>query len=401
MNILFFQDTLAVSGGEVWVVDAAEKLSQKGHHVLMACPSDSWMERRVEEIGLPYFNYILDDEYEGHLRWLLCENIRESQIDLIFCSIPGYREEVPILDDAIREAGRGQIVLRLGVTPGPHSLSSERVGQGFDSVRGIVTVSEDIRKHLYKAFPFMPKDHAHVIYNGVDVDKFDPENATDRGAFCKRYNIPEHHQIIGAVGRLDAIKNLPMFIRASQDVLRHFENVTFVIAGDGIEEQALMNLAQDLGVMDHFRFTGFVDDVPQLLTGLDILTHTALSEGVPNVIIEAMAMGKCVVATHVGGVPELIEDGNNGFLIPSKDQEKLALKLCDLLQTPEKISKMGSVARVHIENNLNRKTKLNELEALLQGFVDKPIDLHQSKTLPELYDLPDFDVKSPFGRWSF
>jgi glycosyltransferase involved in cell wall biosynthesis len=399
MNILFFQDTLAVSGGEIWVVDAADKLRQKGHGVTLACPSGSWIERRAKEMGLPHFNYILDDEYEGHLRWLLCETLCEEQIDIIFCGIPGYREEVPVLDAAVREAGRGQIVLRLGVTPGPQSLSSDRVGQGFETVRGVVVVSEDIRKHLYKAFPFMPSDQVHVIYNGVDVDHFDPNRYSNRRNFCQQHDIPEHHLLVGSVGRLDGIKNVPLLIEASKDVLRHFENVTFVIAGDGIEKQSLMHLAREADVMDHFRFTGFVDDVPKLLSGLDILAHTAFSEGVPNSVIEAMAMGKCVVATEVGGVPELIEDGVTGLLVPSNDVEKLVWTLCDVLQNKSKMLALGTAARAYIETALNRKEKLNELEMLLQGFVDHPVDIPKSEEPAMLYDLPDFDVKSPFGRW--
>jgi len=239
----------------------------------------------------------------------------------------------------------------------------------------------------------------HVIYNGVDVDKFDPARFSNRRAFCHQHDIPEHHLLVGSVGRLDGIKNLPLLIEASKDVLRHFEDVTFVIAGDGIEKQSLMHLAREAGVTDHFRFTGFVDDVPKLLSGLDILAHTAFSEGVPNSVIEAMAMGKCVVATEVGGVPELIEDGVTGLLVPSNDVEKLTWALCDVLQNTSKISALGTAARAYIETTLNRQEKLNELEALLQGFVDEPMEIPKSEEPAMLYDLPDYDVKSPFGRW--
>jgi glycosyltransferase involved in cell wall biosynthesis len=178
----------------------------------------------------------------------------------------------------------------------------------------------------------------------------------------------------------------------------HFDDVTFVVAGDGVEKQSLMHLAREIGVMDHFRFTGFVDDVPQLLSGFDILAHTAFSEGVPNSVLEAMAIGKCVVATAVGGVPELIDDGVNGVLVPSQDIEKMAWTLCDLLQNPSKMSALSAAARDHIETNLNRQNKLNELESLLQGFVDDPLEIPKSSEPVELYDLPDFEVKSPLGR---
>jgi glycosyltransferase involved in cell wall biosynthesis len=398
MNLLFFQDTMAVSGGEIWVADAALKFLKKGHNVTLACPCGSWIERKAQVEGLPYFNYAIDDDHEGHLRWMLQETIVSEQIDLVFCGIPGYREEVPILDSAIREAGRGQIVLRLGVAPGRDSLSSDRVGQGFETVRGIILVSEDVRTHLRKAFPFMPAEQVHVIYNGVDLEKFGSTRMPRDSVFRRRHRIPEHHRVIGAMGRLDAIKNFPMLIDASRQVLRCFDDVTFVVAGDGMDKQFLIDRAVSAGVMNHFRFTGFVDDVPMLLSNFHVLAHTALSEGVPNAVIEAMAMGKAVVATDVGGVPELIENQVTGMLVPSNDPEKLAEALCEILQDREKVSTLGAAARAYVETHLNRRDKLDDLERLLQSFVDHPPELVENQETLELFDLPDFNIRGPLSK---
>lgn len=401
MNILFFQDTLGVSGGEIWMADAAVKLREKGHGVAMGCPSGSWMERRAESLDLPYFSYLPEGEFEGHLRWRLCETLEEEAIDVICCGIPGIRCEVPLLDAAIREVGHGRIVLRLGITPGKGApLSPKRLGLGFETVSGIVVVSQDIKARLQLEYPGLA-DRIHVLYNGVDTDAFDPGRFTtaDRRAFKASLDIPEHHHVIGAVGRLDPVKNLPMLIQAAGRVLSHFPNTTFVIAGEGAEKQNLIEAARQAGVLGRFRFPGFVADMPRLLHGLDVLTHTSFSEGVPNAVLEAMAMGKPVIATAVGGVPELIESGKTGILIPSNDAENLAWTLCDLLQNPQKQIDLGRTARAQAETALNRRAKMDAVEALFVDVADRakaaPVAL--SAEMPVLYDLPDFAIKSPFA----
>ncbi len=401
MNILFFQDTLGVSGGEIWASDAAVKLRQKGHHIVMGCPTGSWMERQATTQQLPYFNYLPEEAFEGHLRWRLCEIIQEEKIDLICCGIPGMRIEAPLLDAAIREAGRGCIMFRLGVAPGPHSLAPERLGLHLETVRGIIVVSQDIKKRLTEAFPTLPPNRIHVHYNGVDVEKFNPEtySSKDRQIWRASLNIPETHQVIGTVGRLDPIKNVPMLIQATSRILTHFPQTTFVVAGEGAEKQHLIETARQAGVLEHFRFPGFTENVPCLLHGLDILAHTSFSEGVPNAVLEGMAMGKPVVATDVGGIPELIQNGQNGILIPSNDVEKLAWTLCDLLKNPHKQQTLGQAACLHVKTKLNRRIKLDALETLFISEADQAriMGVPELSKTPQLYDLPDFMVKNPFS----
>jgi glycosyltransferase involved in cell wall biosynthesis len=335
------------------------------------------------------------------LRWQLCDILVQEEIDLILCSIPGTRDEAPLLDAAIREAGRGCILLRLGVSPGTGWLSAERIGLHLDTVRGVVVVSEEIKSRLLVEFPSLPEDQIHVIYNGVDVDTFAPETISSeaRQAFRASLDIPEHNTVIGTVGRLDRIKNLPMLVRAAGRVVEHFPDTTFVIAGEGAEKQGLIDAVQKADLLDYFRFPGFVEDTPCLLHSIDILTHTSLSEGVPNAVLEAMAMGKAVVATEVGGVPELIEDGVTGVLIPSNDDEKLAWTLCNLLQHPAKRTFLGRAARHQAETTLNRQAKLEALEGLFESEVDqaRAVGVPEPGAPVDLYDLPDLFIKRPFA----
>ena len=392
MNILFFQDTLGVSGGEIWVADAATKLRERGHGVFIGCPSGSWLERQAEARLLPYFDYPIEEEFQGLLQWQLAELLEGEEIDLICCSIPGIRAEVPLLDVAVRETGRGAIVIRLGVPPAPGAIASGRLGVGFDTVRGIMAVSDYTRSQLLSANPDVDPDDVHIIYNGVDLQKFDPTafESADRRQLAASLDIPDNHRIIGAVGRLDPVKNLPMLIETAGGILARFPDTTFLVVGDGIEREGLVGAAREAGVLDHFRFAGFVEDIPRLLHGIDILVHTARCEGLPNAVLEAMAMAKPVVSTAVGGVVELVEHGETGVLVPSDDREQLTRALGHLLEHPAETAEMGAAARRRAETEFDRRLQLDRLEGLFEALAEegRRLPVRSPGHPVELHDLP-------------
>jgi glycosyltransferase involved in cell wall biosynthesis len=390
VNLLFFQDTIGVGGAEMWIADAAIKLRNRGHQISMGCPSGSWMERQAEKKGITCFDYLLDEEFEGSLRWLLSEHILEHNIDLICCSIPGTRTEVPLLHQAIQETGKGRILLRLGVSPGEGALREDRVGIGYDSVSGVVVVSEDIKRNLVQERPELDPSRIHVIYNGVDVEKFDPSlfSQIDAQSERARLGIPNNHLAVATIGRLDGIKNLPMFVRSASEVLRHYPDTTFVVVGEGGEKQNLIRLANDAGILDQFIFSGFVEDIPRLLSSVDILVHTSLSEGLPNAVLEAMSMGKPVVATDVGGVSELIENGENGQLIDSGDSEQLTDTLCELIRSPDRMNDIGKAARSHAKSNFDRISNMDHFESLILNLVEEPRSVIAPSPAIPMHDLP-------------
>ena len=392
MNILFYLDTLGVSGGEIWIADTAGKLQKKGHNVFIGCPSGSWMAHQSEAQEIPYFDYLIGEEFEGHLLWQLVECLQEEHIDLICCGIPGVREEVPLLDRAIREAGCGRILLRLGVAPGAGALSPERIGLGFETVCGIVAVSRDIKRRLLEEFPELPPDRIHMIHNGVDMDRFSPSDflSADGRRLRASLGIPQHHRIVGTVGRLDPIKNLPMFIRAATSILAKHPDTTFLVAGTGGEKRGLNDAAREAGVLDNFCFAGFIENIPALLHAIDILVHTSLSEGVPNAVLEAMAMGKPVIATDVGGVSELIETEETGILVPSDDDLGLAAEVCGMLRHPQRAAALGQNARRHVESTFDRRVKFAEIESLFISEANRAraACLHMPRAAPEFVGLP-------------
>lgn len=393
MNICFFQDTIGVGGGEIWAADAAVRLRDRGHTATIGCPSGSWMERRARALDIPYFDYMVDPEFEESLSWQLVEHLQAYDIDVVCCGIPGSRVEVPLIDEALREVGRGGILVRLGVAPGHESLTPQQIGIGYDTVRGIVVVSQDIRTRLLEQFEGMDPSRIHVIYNGVDLDRFRPEafTATSRHELRARYDIPDDHLVVGAVGRLDPIKNLPALVQAAADVLPEHPETTFLVVGDGVQKQELVASAREADVLERFRFAGFVEDMPGLMHGIDILAHPSLSEGVPNCVLEAMAMGRAVVATRVGGVPELIDHEVHGLLIPPDDASALARALCELLDHPSQVEALGRAAQTRIRSDFDRAGTLGALESLVRQDLIALRNRKLSRTAhgPVLHDLPN------------
>ena len=152
-------------------------------------------------------------------------------------------------------------------------------------------------------------------------------------------------KIVGMVGRLVPVKNFEMFLRAAKIVINSGANVKFLLVGDGPQRPVLERLVQWLGIDEHISFLGFRADVFAVVSMLDVFVLCSKWETFPISLIEAMALGKPVIATDVGGVKEIITKGENGLLVPVDDHVALASAIIHLLTQKESSKKMGRLAR--------------------------------------------------------
>jgi glycosyltransferase involved in cell wall biosynthesis len=171
---------------------------------------------------------------------------------------------------------------------------------------------------------------------------------------------------IGTVARLVPIKGHAHLLDAAPDILRQCPAARFVFVGDGETRSSLEAQAQRLGVGDRVLFTGFRDDVPSLLAGMDVVVLPSLNEGMGRVLVMAMALGKPIVATRVGGVPELLADGAAGRLVPPGEAAALADAVCGLLRDPGQATALGEVAR----RRAGRYSASAMVESLAQAYRD-------------------------------
>jgi len=206
----------------------------------------------------------------------------------------------------------------------------------------MVAVSEDVKRFLEQRAG-VSSDRIVVVPNGVPVH--DPPSYERVSKLRKDLDLNEHTRVIGTVGSLYPVKGHTYLIDAAVPVVRRFPDVVFLVVGRGGLRDELEAQAQRLGVASRFHFLGHREDVRDLLGVCEVFVLPSLSEGMPLSILEAMAAGIPAVATRVGGVPEVIEDGKAGILVPPADSHALAKGIATLLEDRTLATKMGNSAR--------------------------------------------------------
>ncbi len=182
----------------------------------------------------------------------------------------------------------------------------------------IVAVSHDLERTLRrKVHPTQP---LQVIHNGIDGARF----ALADGSEVRRdLGVAPHDIVLGTGVVLSKQKGIPYLLRAARGVIAREPRAKFVIAGDGPQRQELERMAEDLGLGSRLRFLGYREDMPRIISALDVYVLPSLWEGLPLALLEAMAMGKPIVATDVGGNAEIVEDGVHGFIVPKGNADEL------------------------------------------------------------------------------
>lgn len=217
-------------------------------------------------------------------------------------------------------------------------------------VQGLVS-----REHL-------PAAKMRVVHNGIDLTRL-PQFVLDRQDARRSAGFDPRRRLVAQVGRLAPQKDYPTFLAAAARVAAQVPDVDFLVVGEGELRAELEATAARLGLDGRVRFLGLRHDVPALLGAVDVLALTSLYEGLPNVVIEAMATGAVAVATDVGGCRELLAHGETGFVVPPGDVAAIADAVLAVLGAPETARRIASAARRRIEAEFT-------LDAMVQRTVD-------------------------------
>ena len=215
----------------------------------------------------------------------------------------------------------------------------------------------------------MPASRLHYVTAGIDIPAF--ADYPDNGEFRRRLRIPEDAVLIGTAGRLAPQKDPLAFVHAAACLLREGVPAYFAWAGDGdmLEQAECMAALLDLG--PHIRFAGYCPDLRPFLAALDIFALTSRYESFGYVTCEAMAMGKPVVATDVGGSSALVEDGKTGFLVPAGDTAACAAALARLAGDSSLRNSMGQAARVRAQEHFNVARMVRQVEHLYRKLLEE------------------------------
>ncbi|AKB13452.1 Glycosyltransferase involved in cell wall bisynthesis [Methanosarcina thermophila] len=221
------------------------------------------------------------------------------------------------------------------------SYTSKQIIEAMSFADRILSVSEDLKLHIVNLG--IDKNKVHVVPNGVDIGKFKPAGKAHARSIL---NLPQDKNIVLFVGALRKIKGVDYLIEAAHSFVDKDTYLFMVGRDDGLKKN-LEKRAYELKIANYIKFTGPVnhEDIPLWISASDILVLPSLSEGRPNVILEALACEVPVVATDVGGIPELMVDGETGYLVPPKSPDELSRKINKLLDDKNRREKMGKFGR--------------------------------------------------------
>jgi glycosyltransferase involved in cell wall biosynthesis len=230
----------------------------------------------------------------------------------------------------------------------------------------VVTVGGATRDYMIRE-KGIPADRVVTIPTGVDLTVFDPERVT--GDLREELGIPARTPVFGTVSVFRRLKGHQYLLEAAGEILRAVPEAKILLAGEGPQEKNIRNKIEELGIGEAVFLPGFRDDIPKVLNTIDVFVFPSLQEALGTAILEALAMRKAVVASRVGGIPEIIQEGKTGFLVDPEKPAAIAEKVIPLLKTPELRRRLGDQGRRFVESHYDNRLMVGRLEALYRELM--------------------------------
>jgi glycosyltransferase involved in cell wall biosynthesis len=229
----------------------------------------------------------------------------------------------------------------------------------------VICVSDDLLEACLRAG--VPAKNCALLENGIDVAEYARRRTVAEAKAA--LDLPPEGLVIGAVGRLSDEKGFDVLIRSTHALVRRGLDVRLLLAGEGRERANLERLAGELGLGERVRFAGWQADVRPYFEAMDVFALSSLREGLPNVLLEALALEVPVVSTRVNGVPRLIQDGRNGFLVGAGDLDGLTTALAGLLTNAALRDVFRTAGRRTVETRYSFATRMQRLKRLYDELL--------------------------------
>jgi sugar transferase (PEP-CTERM/EpsH1 system associated) len=359
-NLLHLCESSETGGAESVLVNIADNLDKRRYRSLVCLLSDGWLKQQLDRRNIE--TIIIPQPRSFDPGWLKQAHrlLKERDIHLmhshefatnVYASLLAKITGIPAVTTVHGKNYYGEKWRR---------RAAYRYAARHSTM---VAVSHDMKRFLVERIS-IPPDKLRVIHNGIDLGRY-AEQQADR-AIRKKLGIRDGQPVIGTIGNLFAVKGQVHLLRACRDVARVFPDLVLLIAGEGDQRGMLEKEASDIGMADRVKFLGFRDDVPSLLQAMDVFVLPSLSEGLPLSVLEALSLKKPVVASDVGGIPEIIENGVTGYLVPPENPEALAEKITLLLQNPERAAVIGQAGRRRVEEDFSLPRMIREHQSLYE-----------------------------------
>jgi glycosyltransferase involved in cell wall biosynthesis len=354
LNIILVTPQLSIGGAESHVINLAIGLAQIGHSVSVISQGGD-LVKYLEKAGIEFIRAPIGSKNIVNLirSWfVLRQLLKTRKIDIIhvhavipaiICRLAAYNRKIPIISTG---HGWSQNMYRL-------------VSMILNITCDHMIVVSDLMRNKIIASGF-PADRVTRIYNAIDFNEFNQYDDPDKYSFRQSWQIRKNDILIGLVGRMsEKRKGHAILLKAFKEVASDFPEARLILIGDGKLRCKIEKHIQNLNLSDRVIITGFRVDMPLVYSALDMLVVPSLWEGLPMVLLEGSACGKPVIATNVGGIPEVIIHEKTGLLVPPGDAKSLAISIKTLLKRPDWGKQMGEASK-------NRTVKLFNNQKMIQ-----------------------------------
>jgi sugar transferase (PEP-CTERM/EpsH1 system associated) len=366
--------SLGTGGLENGLVNIINRMPEnKYRHAIVCLTEAGEFANRIERQGIPIVSLHSGQGHNFALYWRLWKTFRALHPAIV------HTRNLATLE--------AQIPARM--LPGTKTVHGEHGRDVFDLegknrkynilrkfmrpiVGRYVTVSKDLRNWLLETVG-VSENRVVQIYNGVDQEVFYPGSYKEKDIAAPAGFLSEESFVLGTVGRLAAVKDQASLIRAFKLLLDNNPEIQsdlrLIIAGDGPLKTELERLVAELQIEKSVWMTGDRSDIPDILRLFDLFVLPSLGEGISNTILEAMATGLPIVATDVGGTPELVEDGINGRLVPPEDPSALMSSLQECVRDREQLDSMGAASLDKIKMQFNWQETVEQYLSVYDGLL--------------------------------
>ena len=354
MNILFLTTHFNTGGITSYILTLGEALAKSGHNVWVASSGGNAVSR-LETTGIKHIVINIRTKSEASPKlWLsfgpLKRLIRKEGINIIHAQT----RVTQVLGVWLNRATGVKMVTTCHGFFRPRWFRKTFPCWG----QAVIAISKPVARHLREDLG-VAQNKIYLIANGIDLNRFVMTNDQMRREARQKWEIADT-PLIGIIARLSDVKGIPILIKAMPLILKKVPSANLLIAGQGPEENALKKLTQDMLLEAHVHFKSTIDQTQELLCALDVFVMPSLMEGLGLSVIEAQACGIPVVASRVGGLVDLIEDGKSGLLVPVNEPEILANRIVDVLKDPQQSRNMIQQARLNVEQQFSADLMLKK-----------------------------------------
>lgn len=360
MKVLYVDLEREWRGGQSQALLTVRGLRERGHDVELLAVRDAPLARRASEAGIavhrvPRFGLRL--WAAGAIRRLVAGN----RLEIVHLNEPHALTAAWL---AGVQRGVPMVVSRRVA----YALHRGRLARArYLSVRRILAISRFVEKSILKSG--MPAENVEVVYEGAEVPPLVTPEA--RGRARQRWGVGEHERLLGCVGYLLPEKGQELVVRALLTVRAKFPEARLLLAGDGPCRARLEAVTREQGLQDVVIFAGFVEDVSQVYASLDVFVFPSLAEPLGTSLLAAMAWGLPVLAVASGGVPEYVEDGENGLLVTQPDADLLSAGMLRLLSEESLRTRLGREGRRGIEERFSAARMVEDTIRVYKDVLQK------------------------------